>query len=172
MPKIITIIMLFSFAFSGLGQSLKLSELDSSEYFNFWEGKWNATWPEGDKLGKGTNVLTWIMGGTVLQEDFRILEGQSKGFIGGSISVFQPRTNTWRQAWADSQGGYFDFRGAFEGDKRIFMTQPREINGKTVVQRMVFYDIKKDSFNWDWESSNDEGETWNLNWRISYTRAD
>jgi len=76
------------------------------------------------------------------------------------------------RAWADNQGGYFDFRGAFEGDKRIFMTQPREINGNTAVQRMVFYDIKKDSFSWDWESSSDEGETWNLNWRISYTRAD
>ena len=172
MPKITTIIMLFSFAFSGLGQSLKLSELDSSEYFNFWEGKWNATWPEGDKLGKGTNELTWIMGGKVLQENFQIIEGQSKGFIGGSISVFQPRTNTWRQAWADNQGGYFDFIGSFDGDKRIFKTQPREVNGNVVIQRMVFYDIQKDAFTWDWESSNDQGKTWNLNWRISYTRAD
>ena len=96
------------FALGASSQSFKLSELDSADFFNFWEGKWNATWQEGDKMGKGTNELTWIMGGKVLQEDFNILEGQSKGFIGGSLSVFQPRTNTWRQAWADNQGGYFE----------------------------------------------------------------
>ncbi len=110
------------------------------------------------------------MGGKVLQENFQILEGQSKGFIGGSISVFQPQTNTWKQAWADNQGGYFDFTGAFDGDKRIFKTQPREVNGQTIVQRMVFYDISNDSFTWDWELSNDGGSTWNLNWRINYER--
>lgn len=153
-------------------QSIDLSEIDSSEFFNFWEGKWNATWPEGDKQGKGTNQLTWIMGGKVLQEDFRILEGQSKGFIGGSLSVFQPATNTWRQAWADNQGGYFDFIGDFDGNKRIFKTHPREVNGNVVIQRMVFYDIRQDSFMWDWELSQDGGKTWNLNWRISYVRTD
>jgi hypothetical protein len=35
---------------------------------------------------------------------------------------------------------------------------------------MVFYDIKKDSFTWDWEGTQDGGETWNLLWRINYTR--
>lgn len=171
MPKFLTLIFVV-IALNSNGQSFKLTELDSSEYFNFWEGKWNATWPEGDKQGKGTNELTWIMGGKVLQEDFHILEGQSKGFIGGSLSVYQPQTKTWRQAWADNQGGYIDLIGDFDGDKRIFKTHPREVNGKTVVQRMVFYDIKKDSFMWDWELSNDGGETWNLSWRINYTRAD
>ena len=171
MQKVLAIPFFLLICLSGLGQSFKLSDLDSSEYFNFWEGTWNATWPEGDQLGKGTNELTWIMGGKVLQENFQILEGQSKGFIGGSLSVFQPRTNTWRQAWADNQGGYFDFIGAFDGDKRIFKTHPREVNGQVIVQRMVFYEIQKDSFKWDWELSNDGGETWNLNWRINYTRA-
>lgn len=164
--KLLLTTLCLAFALGASSQSFKLSELDSAEFFNFWEGKWNASWAEGDKMGKGTNELTWIMGGKVLQEDFNILEGQSKGFIGGSLSVFQPRTNTWRQAWADNQGGYFDFIGDFMGDKRIFKTR-----GTPFVQRMVFYDIKKDSFMWDWESSQDGGETWTLNWRITYTRA-
>ncbi len=123
MPKFLTLLLFFiqTFLFS---QEISLSQLDSSNYFDFWEGKWSASWQEGDKLGKGTNKLTWIMGGKVLQENFQILEGQSKGFIGGSLSVFQPQTNTWRRAWADNQGGYFDFIGDFEGDKRIFKTHP------------------------------------------------
>lgn len=169
MPKFLTL--LFFFAQTQIfSQELSLALLDSSKFFDFWEGKWSATWQEGEKLGRGTNELTWIMGGKVLQENFQILEGQSKGFIGGSISVFQPQTNTWKQAWADNQGGYFDFTGAFDGDKRIFKTQPREVNGQTIVLRMVFCDISNDSFTWDWELSNDGGSTWNLNWRINYER--
>ena len=169
MQKFLILSLVF-FSLNSNGQSLKLAVLDSSQYFDFWEGKWEATWKEGEGEGKGTNELIWIHGGKVLQENFQIHKGQSKGFVGGSISVFQPRTNTWRQAWADVQGGYYDFVGDFEGDKRIFKTQPREINGNTIVQRMVFYDIQQDSFTWDWELSQDGGETWNLSWRINYTR--
>ncbi|MEM0942029.1 MAG: hypothetical protein AAF600_16435 [Bacteroidota bacterium] len=169
MPRFLILLFIF-IAFGSTGQSLKLSELDSSEYFDFWEGMWSATWEEGDTLGKGINELTWIMGRKVLQENFRILKGQSKGFMGGSLSVFQPQTRTWRQAWADNQGGYYDFIGDFDGDKRIFKTHPREINNQKIVQRMVFYDIKNDSFTWDWELSRDGGKTWNLSWRIHYER--
>ena len=170
MPKFLTLLLFFASLYSN-GQSLRLTELDSSQYFNFWEGSWNASWKEGEKEGKGVNELTWIHNGKVLQENFEVLQGQSKGFVGGSLSVFQPQTNTWRQAWADAQGDYYDFVGEFEEDKRIFTTQPRTVNGKSIVQRMVFYDIQKDAFTWDWELSQDGGKTWNLSWRINYTRA-
>lgn len=171
MAKLLTIL-LFIFTLNSHGQSLRLSELDSSQFFDFWEGKWEASWKEGEGEGKGINELKWIYGGKVLQENFQIHEGQSKGFVGGSLSVFQPQTNTWRQAWADAQGGYYDFIGDFDGDKRIFKTHPREVNGSMIIQRMVFYDVKADSFTWDWELSQDGGESWSLNWRISYTRVE
>lgn len=151
-------------------QTTDLEKLDSAEYFNFWEGEWEGTWQEGENEGRATNSLAWKTDGKVLEENFEIIEGQSKGFQGTSISVFQPRTNTWRQAWADNQGGYYDFIGKFEGNKRIFQTHPKEVNGKTIIQRMVFYDIKPDSFMWDWELSVDGGESWKLNWRIQYKR--
>ena len=151
-------------------QELSLAKLDSSNFFDFWEGTWEGTWPEGDKVGKAINFIEWNTGGGVLQEHFQILEGQYKGMFGTSISVFNPNNRVWKQAWADNQGGYFDFTGAFDGDKRIFQTTPREINGGMFQQRMVFYNLSKDAFTWDWEATNDGGETWNLNWRIEYTR--
>lgn len=154
----------------GTAQELSLNSLDSSQYFNFWEGKWIGTWDEGEGKGKATNTLSWICEGSVLQEDFQIIEGQQVGFKGTSISVFQPRSNRWRQAWADSQGGYYDFEGDFIDDKRIFKTAVIERDGNKLQQRMVFYDLEKDSFTWDWESTRDGGKTWTLNWRISYER--
>ena len=139
-----------------------------STLFDFWVGKWNLSWKNGDGTdGKGTNNIVRILDGKVIQENFVDV----KGFKGSSMTVLTPRTKTWRQAWADNQGCYFDFEGFVEGDKRGFKTQPKEVNGKVYMFRMIFYDIKKDSFVWDWEGSTDGGKTWSLNWRINYKRA-
>ena len=153
-------------------QSLKLSKIDTTQYFDFWEGIWEGTWPEGNKQGKAINELLWISGDKVLHENFEVIEGQNKGFKGTSISVYRPQLDVWKQAWADNQGGYFDFVGAFDGDNRIFQTEPVKRNGQTVVQRMVFSDIQENSFTWDWETSQDGGKTWNLNWQIKYMRVE
>ena len=108
----------------------------------------------------------------VIHEDFQILEGQQKGFKGASISVFHNKENTWKQAWADSNGDFFYFKGKSDGAKRIFQTDVTVIqDNKEFTQRMVFYDIKEDSIMWDWESSVDGGKTWTLNWRINYERV-
>lgn len=139
-----------------------------STLFDFWVGKWNLSWKNGDGTdGKGTNNIVRMLDGKVIQENFVDV----KGFKGSSMTVLTPRTKTWRQAWADNQGGYFDFEGFVEGDKRGFKTQPKEVNGKVYMFRMIFYDIKKDTFVWDWEGSTDGGKTWSLNWRINYKRA-
>jgi hypothetical protein len=42
-------------------------------------------------------------------------------------------------------------------------------DGKPRLARMVFLNIKPDSFDWHWESSTD-GKTWKLNWPIHYQR--
>lgn len=139
--------------------------------FDFWVGEWEAIWDDGGgKLGKGINHVTKILDEKVIYENFEVLEGQNKGFKGTSISVFQPRLKKWKQAWADNQGGYYDFVGEFEGKKRIFKTNVVERNGESVLARMVFKDIKEDSFTWEWESSKNGGVTWNLLWRIQYKR--
>lgn len=149
-----------------------VNELNPEEYFDFWVGTWEVSWEEADdKMGRGTNRIEKMLDGTVIQENFEITEGQNKGFKGTSISVYQTRQKTWRQAWADNQGGYYNFTGKLDGNKRIFQTRVFELkDGKRLTQRMVFYNISDDSMTWDWESSNDGGESWTLNWRIFYNR--
>lgn len=148
-----------------------IAELDSARYFDFWAGSWTASWDEGDGVKPlGTNTISWILDGTVLQENFEVKEGMSKGFKGTSLTVFQTRFNRWKQAWADNQGGYFDLVGEFTGEKRILKTQVVERGDKKIQQRMVFYDITERSMTWDWEMSQDGGATWTLQWRIFYTK--
>ncbi|MEM8762672.1 MAG: hypothetical protein AAGD88_02595 [Bacteroidota bacterium] len=152
------------------GQSTNDASLTGDE-FDFWVGTWDATWDEGEGVvGKGTNSIQRIMDKKVLLENFEILEGASKGFKGTSISVLSIQTATWKQAWADSQGSYLDFEGFVNKDARGFKTHTVNSKGQKMIARMVFKDIQADAFTWDWESSMDGGKTWNLLWRVNYTR--
>jgi hypothetical protein len=55
-------------------------------------------------------------------------------------------------------------------DGRMILSRTGTVKGNTVDQRMVFYNIAADSFDWDWETSRDGGRTWELRWRIHYQR--
>ena len=147
---------------------LNLQAQGDENSFDFWVGEWDLTWTGQDgKEGKGTNRIVKILDGKVIEENF---EAIGPGFKGKSLSVYNPNSGQWHQAWADNQGGYFDFIGEVEGDKRIFKTKMIEKDGKKIIQRMRFYNISEDSLTWDWEMTQDGGETWNLQWRINYKK--
>lgn len=172
MRKSIVITAVLSLVVVSVYAQTDVEQLEPESYFDFWIGKWEVSWDEGEgKKGKGINIVEKTLDGNVIQENFRIEEGQRKGFKGTSISVYQARFERWKQAWADNQGGYYDFLGKIEGNKRIFETDVFELDdGREFTQRMVFYDITADSMTWDWEVSFDGGETWTLNWRIFYNK--
>lgn len=145
-----------------------LAQNQAANAYDFWVGKWIVTWQNKDgSTTQGSNFIEKTVDEKVLQEHFN---DPSTGFKGTSISVYNPNTKTWHQAWADNQGGYYNFIGETEGDKKIFKTLPSSQNGQTLIQRMVFYNITEDSFTWDWESTKDGGKNWTLNWRIVYQR--
>lgn len=171
----ICFVLLIAGSFSNsLHAQTSLSSLEPENYFDFWLGKWEVSWVEANgTTGYGTNHIHRILDGKVLLENFEILEGNNKGFKGKSMSVYQPDRDRWKQAWTDNNGGYYNFTGIFEDDKRMFQTEVSEMpDGRRFVQRMVFYDITENSITWDWENSNDDGESWSLNWRIFYERLE
>lgn len=141
-------------------------------WFDFWVGTWDLVWKDANGTdGTGKNVIERQMNDKVIQENFEALTGAFSGFIGKSWSVYDVNRQGWYQTWVDNQGGYLDFHAEYDGDNRMFVRSFKGPNGNTIMQRMVFRDIKEDSFTWDWENSTDEGKTWNLNWQILYTRA-
>ncbi|NAS31724.1 hypothetical protein GTQ40_12125 [Flavobacteriaceae bacterium R38] len=149
-------------SFSGMAQKL------DEKTFDFWVGEWELTWdkPDGTK-GKGINQIIKILDNKVIQENF---EDPDTGFKGTSISVYNPVKKEWHQAWADNQGGYFDFIGDIGNDGPVFKTKIVVQGDKKIIQRMTFKNITKDKFVWDWENSTDGGENWTLSWRINYNR--
>ena len=141
--------------------------------FDFWLGNWEVSWEHADSTkGHGVNSVKKILDKTVIQENFKIIEGNWAGFKGKSLSVFSPAEKTWKQNWFDNQGGYYSFTSEITDKERIFQTKPEIKGDSIIIFRMVFYDIKDNSFTWDWESSVDGGQNWKLNWRIFYNRLD
>ena len=154
-----------------LGTAMAQPDLPAQEYFDFWVGEWELTWEDPDGfVASGANVITKEYDDFVIYERFNASTGALQGFEGMSVSVYNPNLDVWKQTWVDNQGSYLDLTGRFEGDRRMFFRSANGPDGQKVLQRMVFYDITQNQFMWDWESSTDEGKTWNLNWRITYSR--
>ena len=93
------------------------------------------------------------MNGHFIHESFEILDGPTKGFKGESFSTLDRQSGLWKQTWIDNQGAYLDFIGNQEGDAKIFERSFTNKAGENIRQRMVFRNIKKDGFDWDWQSS-------------------
>ena len=134
--------------------------------FDFWVGKWDAYW--ADSL-KGTNKISKILEGQVVEENFSTNDGTFKG---NSWSVYDSTSNLWKQTWVDNNGAYMTFTGGKENDKVILiMNDARMQKNKKYYMRMVFSDIKEDSFEWNWQSSEDK-TIWKSVWTVHYKRAD
>ena len=136
---------------------------------DFWLGEWNLTW----QGGQGTNSITRRFGDCVIEENF---EGQMPTgvFKGHSVSVYDPQLGEWRQTWVDNQGGFLAFRGGPDEDgvMRLYGEARTLPDGNTQITRMSWVDVTKDSFDWHWERSLDDGETWQMAWQIHYERAE
>lgn len=156
-------------------QQVRPCDTAEGKQLDFWLGEWDLTWPadqmggEKGEIGHGRNTITTILDDCIIQEEFRTADGSFKG---RSVSVYNPREETWQQTWVDSQGGYLLFTGEFADGKMILRTAPKEREGKTVVSRMVFRNITETSLDWDWQRSTDAGQTWVDLWNIHYERKD
>jgi hypothetical protein len=132
--------------------------------FDFWLGDWECTWGEGQR---GSNHIKAILGGLVVQENFN---GEpTMPYHGLSVSVYSPSLKKWRQTWVDDAGTYLDFAGEF-ADGRMVLTRTAVEESSLPLQRMVWYNIAADTFDWDWQRSEDGGETWQTQWAIHYRR--
>ena len=137
---------------------------------DFWMGEWDATWPgqKAGEVGHGTNSITRILDGCVVQENF---SGESSPPLRGvSVSIFDTSAGKWKQTWVDNQGAYLDFVGEFKDGQMILQRETIGKNGAKAMQRMVWKNIAANEFDWSWEASKDGGKTWQVQWPIHYKR--
>ena len=150
-------------------QSLSKYDCMGCHQFDFWIGDWKVEWINEDgSISVGENIVKSILNGRVIEETF---EGSPEmDFRGKSLSVYNHNFKVWEQTWVDTEGFYMLFTGGVQNDQMILSRTVETTQGR-LIQRMVFYNIQKDSFDWNWESSKDNGATWELKWKIIYTRS-
>jgi hypothetical protein len=90
--------------------------------------------------------------------DFHIVDAAGHELNGRSWSVHDPLRG-WLQTWVDDQGTHLEFSGGTTTEGFVFIRDG---------QRMVFRDVARDSFTWDWERQTDAG--WQLLWCLHYRR--
>lgn len=129
---------------------------------DFWIGDWTVLWPGG----RGTNHVRRILDDHVVEEVFEC-HGEDGSLSGRSHSVLDAADGRWKQTWVDSSGAYLDFVG-ISVDGRISFQRS---GGDDRLQRMVWLDVRDDSFRWEWQRSTDRGMTWELSWALAYQRA-
>ena len=175
MPRVLVISFLLLIAVSALAQQSSQTPppnpctLPEQKQLEFWVGDWDLTWPS-QKAGEtihGTNTISRIMDGCVVQE---IFSSPTANYRGTSLSIFDTTDRKWKQTWVDSGGAYLDFVGEFKDGQMILGREAIGPNGTKSLQRMVFKNISANEFDWSWESSKDNGKTWQVNWPIHYKR--
>ena len=136
---------------------------------DFWVGEWIAEDDKGQRIG--TNRITRDeYGACVITEHFKMADGS---MIGHSVSIYRPALKQWRQNWVDSQGGYFDLTGGpVSGSDHIFALENNRPVPTASFLRMIWQDVKPDSFVWRWQARAKETDPWADRWVIHYKRAE
>lgn len=148
--------------------------------FDFWMGWWNvrnrrlrtrlAGSTEWEEFG-ATSVARPILGGLGNEDEFRT--DWNGGVVAMSFRFFDPETRRWSIYWADSRRpGVLDppVFGAFDGDTGVFEGDDL-FEGRPVRVRFVWSGVTTPTPRWEQAFSDDDGETWETNWIMDFTRA-
>jgi hypothetical protein len=154
---------------------------DGAHDFDFEFGNWkthvkrlqhpltgSTTWVEYD----GTTVVRKVWDGKA-----NLAELEADGTAGHlevlSLRLYDPTAHQWSLNTSNSRGGTMSVPtiGEFyaDGHGEFYDTEP--INGRSILVRNVWSDIKPDSCKFEQSFSTDGGKTWEVNWVATDTRV-
>jgi len=132
--------------------------------FDFWIGEWTVT--QNGQFA-GTSSVQPILGHCTVFEQWE----SASGTFGKSFNYYDPGHDHWRQIWIGDSGSIIEFTGEAR-DGGIFYTA-ETINpddGSVTHHKFEFTVIEEDGVRQYWETSTDEGESWQSIWDGRYER--
>ena len=157
-----------------------LREQAMSQDFDFWMGKWNVRNRRRAQRLAGSDewdefeakVAARPLPAGLGNEDV-FCTSYGGGFVGMSFRFFDPETGLWSIYWADSRRpGVLDppVTGAFSGDTGVFEGEDT-FGGRPIRVRFTWSGVTTETPRWEQAFSDDDGETWETNWIMDFTRA-
>ncbi len=123
--------------------------------FDFWVGNWDVT--VGGK-NAGTNNVT-------LEEDRCVIHEHwtgSRGGTGQSFNFFDRGAGKWHQFWVDNAGNYLHLTGTYADGRLVLTGVAPGPDGKPADQRLTFFNNADGTVRQFWETSSDQGATWQV----------
>ena len=128
--------------------------------FDFWVGEWRVTTPDGKHAGD--NTIEAILDGCALQESWQGASG-GRGF---SYNAWDKDRQVWHQTWVDKQGNLLLLEGRFAAGQMVLSG----VQGKA-LNRITWEPRKDGTVRQLWETSADQGKTWQTAFDGLYRRV-
>lgn len=112
--------------------------------FDFWVGAWEVH--AGDRVA-GRNVITAVLGGCALHEDWE----SAGGVPGHSYSFYDAARESWHQTWIDAGGSALYLDGGWNGEAMVMGDG---------TNRVTWTPLEGGRVRQHWERTIDGGETW------------
>ena len=132
--------------------------------FDFWIGEWTV---KQNGQFAGTSSVQPLLGHCTIFEQWE----SASGTFGKSFNYYDPAHDHWRQIWIDDSGSIIEFTGEAR-DGGIFYTAEtvNPADGSVTHHKFEFTVIEKDGVQQYWETSTDDGDTWQSIWDGRYER--
>lgn len=135
--------------------------IEFGQFVGTWKAEQTIIGKEGSWNGKKTKALWrwyYILEGQAVQDDWISIDSlNQRKAVGTNIRIYNPDEKRWYLAWIDKTNRRLATFTATSDSGQIVMdgtnAQGRHIHN-------VFYNIKKDTFDWNQEWTFDEGKSW------------
>jgi hypothetical protein len=120
---------------------------------------------------QGTSVVRKVWDGRANLVELEV-DGPEGHIEGLSLRLYNPQSHQWSLNFANSKGGAFGQPtiGEFKNGHGEFFDQEL-YNGRMILVRNVWSDIKPDSCRFEQAFSDDGGKSWEVNWIAVDTRV-
>jgi hypothetical protein len=104
--------------------------------------------------------------------NFEEISIPERGFSGLTLRLFDPTRKEWSIYWASSRDGCLQppVVGHFHDGVGTFYSH-ETYNGAEIMVRFIWSNITPSSARWEQSFSIDEGETWEVNWIMEFSRS-
>lgn len=163
----------------GAAPAVSSAHRDGQHDFDFNIGTWHThiqtlqhplsgsrTWMQMD----GTVTVRKIWGGKASMEEIEA-NGPDGHFEGATLFLYNPASHQWSQTFVNSSTGVLEPAaiGEFKDGRGELINQDT-YQGRTVLVRTVWSDIRPDSHSFEQSFSDDNGKTWEPNFVAHLTR--